>query len=384
MQARDLARAVGYDPERTAADWLAASPEFPVEVDWADLLLIALRHRLPGLLLDALKAANWLDMLPVRVYEHLEHFAKTAAWKQRELEVALAELAERHPAEVSRAVLLKGGGTYGLFRSPTHRMMNDFDLLFSGDDYDAVRDTFADLGYWVKESLNGPTYYRRSAGPDGRMCLDMHVIGPSKYSRSDESLSSGWLTETEPFEAGGVSIRRSTPAWHLVNVVSHTHEHLHSWTHAVGEDDLNVVWFLDAELIVAERGADPAEAWQVATDLGLLGEYALGLWAWKQVRGALPAAFAAYEPAIELLHEVGNTAAMPFGRFGTWPVPLAERAWYPEQLELALSLDPSRKDRHWADLEEWYRTRGMLEAEREHPEEIAARARDLVLGHTPH
>ena len=380
MDARDLVRAVGSDPRRTARTWLTASPDFPAGVDWSELALLALRHRVSGLVVDSLAAAGWLESVPVTVHEQLHHFAGMARSKQLELEAALVELAERHPAEVSRSVLLKGGALYPEYASRTHRWMNDFDLLFSGEDYDRVRDTFADLGYWLKESLNGPTFYRESTGPDGPLCMDVHVLGPSKYSRPAEALSPGWLTETEPYEVAGVALRRPKLAWQLVNVVTHVHEHLHSWIHAVGEDDVRSVRFADAELLVDSLGADPAEAGALARELGLEGEWVLGLWAWKQVRDELPAALDPLLPTLDRLDEVGELTALPRGRFATWPVPLRERAWLTDQLQLALDLEPEHAGRDWGALQQWYKTSGMLPAERERVEDIAERARQLVAG----
>jgi hypothetical protein len=377
MLARDLARSVGHDPERTAREWLARSPSVPDQVDWAELLLLALRHRLCGLLVDSLAAAGWLDAIPPTIHEQLHHWAGMARVRQLELEAALRELADRHPAEVGRVVLLKGAAIYGDYRERTHRLMADFDTLFSAEDFARVEPSFAELGYWRKESLNGPTYYRASDGPEGRMSLDVHVLGPSKYYRPEEALSPKWLTETEPYEVGGVALSRPRPVWQLVNVVTHAHEHLHSWIHAVAEDDIRSIRFLDAELLLERHDVDPAQAWALAEELGLQGEYALGLWCWHQVRG-LPERLAGALPLVERLDEVGELTALPRGRFARWPVPLAERAWLTDRLALALSLEPEHSGPNWGGLQEWYRTQGMVAEQRENVEGIAEKAREIV------
>jgi len=378
MLARDLARTVGHDPERTARAWLARSPSFPDGVDWAELLVLAQRHRLSGLLVDALGKAGWLDAIPPTAYEQLHHWAGMARSRQLELEAALGELAARHPAEIGRVVLLKGAASYREYGERTHRLMADFDILFSAADFEVVEPSFAALGYWRKESLNGPTYYRASDNPDGKLAMDVHVLGPSKYYRPEEALSPKWLTETERYEVGGVTVRRPLPVWQFVNVVTHAHEHLHSWIHAVAEDDIRAIRFLDAELLLERYDIDPAAAWDLAVELDLHGEYALGLWSWREVRSGLPDRLAGVLPLLDRLGEVGELSALPRGRFARWPVPLAERAWLVDRLGLALGLEPEHSGPHWGALQEWYRTRGMLPEERENVEGIAARAREVI------
>ncbi|WP_031513311.1 nucleotidyltransferase family protein [Streptomyces sp. NRRL F-5123] len=383
MRASDLIILTTADPQRTARSWLEASSGFPASLDPAEFLLLACQHRLCGLLADALREADWFDRLPITVCERLDQEARLAELRQRELTAALRQLADVRPDIVSRSVLLKGGGLLADYGRPGHRPMNDFDILLGAEDFAELEPHFAELGYWLKVSLNGPTFYRESDSPTGTLCLDVHVAGPSKYFRPEEALTTDWISSAEKHSVDGIACLRAAPDFEFVNVVTHIHEHLASWYHTVDDDDVRLIRFIDAEVLLARGAVDPEGCWRRAVDLGLQGEFALGLWAWSAVRGGLPDALAPLAPLAARVAGLGEQCAMPFGRTVRWSVPLRERAFRTDRLELAFDLLGKDEDRRWSHWQEWYATRGMLDEDREKVEVFGEEARRLVDGFTP-
>jgi Uncharacterised nucleotidyltransferase len=383
MRASRLVSQVTFDPDRTAAAWRQSSPDFPADLDPQELLLLTMQHRLAGLVHDALVAADWLDYLPMTVVDQLTLGQRVARSRQHELYGAFQQLAEREPEVLSRAAVLKGATLHSLYLKPEHRAMSDFDILVDADDFATLEGHFEALGYWRKESLNGPTYYRESDNPSGRLCLDLHVLGPSKYYRPDDALTDEWLSTAVPFELAGVPCRRLAPDFEFVNVVAHAHEHLASWAHACADDDIRLIRQIDAELMVERGEVDLAGCWRRAVGLDLHGEFALGLWAWREIRGRLPAGFEPMTPLLDRLAEVGEACALPVGQMTRWSVPLAERAFRTDRLQLGLDLLPEPGPRRWGEWRQWYMTKGMLDGEREDVEAIAAEARRLMVGVEP-
>ncbi|PSM40856.1 hypothetical protein C6Y14_22845 [Streptomyces dioscori] len=396
MRASELIASVGPHPESVAAAWRdhmdAEPPRGSGEplVDWSHVLVLALRHQVCRLLWDALEAASLADRVPVGIAEELCFHARTTETRHEELTAALRELAEAEPEVVARSVLLKGGALLGEYGHPAHRPMNDFDVLFSAADFEAVEPRFAELGYWRKESLNGPTYYRDRAGPGGPLCMDVHVAGPSKYWRPESALGA-WLDDTEPLTGpGGVLCRRLSPEFELLNVVTHLHEHLGSWIHTLGDDDIALVRVCDVELLAERRPVDLERCWRLAVAQGLHGEFALGLWAVDRLRGGLPGPLSALAPAVERVAAVGEFVALPGGTAVEWSVPLRERAFLTDRTDLVFEAlhkglpDPERI--RMADVENidawrnWYQELGARSGYRERVENLGARARDLLSG----
>lgn len=382
MHARNLVASVRFDPSTAAREWTEVS-----ECDWSHVLVLAQRHKVAGLLYDSLAAAALLDRVPYTVSEALRFQLELTDRRQAELVDALRELADADAEIVSRAVVLKGGATLGDWGKIGYRPMSDVDLLFGVEDFDRIEPQFARLGYWRKESLNGPTYYRDRSGPGAPLCLDVHVAGPSKYHRPDSALVR-WLVDSEPYELGGVTCRRLRPELELINVVTHIHEHLGSWIHALADDDVALVRLLDLELIVANRTIDVSQAWALAVEQELHGEFALGLWAHARLRGSLPPALWALAPVIDRVDDCGELVAVPGGELATWPVPLADRAFRVDRLGLCFQVlraglpDPARVEvaqpesiAAWRD---WYRDLGAKPDYRENVEAIGDRARQRL------
>ncbi len=384
MHARDLVTAVTYDPDTTATAWLAETEGmFPRAISWPDFLVLCLQHRIAGLAHDTLRALGWYDQIPWTVYNELSYWSHDTEFRQAELRSALSELAVADPDAVSRAALLKGAALYPQYRKPSHRPMNDFDILFSADDFARIEPAFERLGYWKKNSLNGPTYYRKASAHPGKLCLDVHVCGPSKYYRPDSAISDSWLRASVPYNHFGVSCRRLSPEFEFVNVITHIQEHLGSWVHATDDDDIRLIRFIDLELLLATTAVDVAAAWSLATELDLHGEFALGLWAWAQVRRSLPAAVITLAPLVALVDDLGDLCAVPGGTLARWYLPLRDRAFLVDRGDRAFDLLPIDLQapiagRHWGEWHDWYMHRNAMTVSREKVETIAALARERV------
>ncbi|MEO3973608.1 nucleotidyltransferase family protein [Streptomyces sp. CAU 1734] len=399
MHASDLIRAVGPQPQSTVQAWQehpawsAVSASKGASVDWSAVLVLALRHQLSALLWDALQTAGLSDRVPVRIAEELCFRTELATARHAELVAALSELAEAQPEIVSRSVLLKGGALLSEYEKSAYRPMNDFDILFSSEDFEEIEPRFPELGYWRKESLNGPTYYRARNSPGAPLCMDVHVAGPSKYWRPDSALVR-WLTDALPFVGpGGIECRRLSPEFELLNIVTHLHEHLGSWIHALGDDDVALVRLFDVELLAQRRQVNIERCWSLSVEQELQGEFMLGLWAFAEIRGALPASLAPLAPGLELLADVGDMVAVPGGGVAQWSVPLSQRAFLINRMDLAFEAlreglpipdrvkiaDPEHLDgwRHW------YRDLGALPEYRERVEDLGARARERLAGFDP-
>ncbi|HEY1570383.1 MAG TPA: nucleotidyltransferase family protein [Pseudonocardiaceae bacterium] len=375
-RAAQLISELDADPAVTAQRW-ASGGSHGTDVHWPDFLVLALQHRVPGLALDALREIGWFGRVSLSITDDLARRATSARLRQQELETAIGELYDREPEVVSRCVLFKGANLYGYYRKPEHRLMSDFDLLMSDDDHAALAPRFAELGYWIKDSLNGPTYFRRKPGAVAQLCIDAHICGPAKYSRPAEALSAEWLTDSLPAPANGLPCRYMSPDLQALNLLAHSHEHAASWIHAVLDDDIRLIRALDLEVLCAGSTVSADDVWQRARRFGLAAEVALGVWLQAQIRGALPAGLTPLTPLADTVAEFGETFAAPAGAVARWSTKVADRIFRTDRIELAfadLGLHGSAAD--W--LKYFDMEKQVLIGPREEVEKIAAAARDRV------
>jgi hypothetical protein len=385
MRARDMISSITYEPNATGETWLNLSTNrFPSEVSWSEFLVLAIQHRVAGIAYDALRVLGWQDRIAATIHNELVYACEATELYHAELCEALQQLADADPASVSRAVLLKGATMYPRYSKAYHRPMSDFDILVSEKDFSRLEPVFDSLGYWKKESLNGPTYYRKSRNAPGNLCMDVHVLGPSKYHRPDSAITMDWLDSSEPYDHAGIACRRLRSDFEFINLVTHAHEHLASWLHVTDDDDIRLIRFLDMELFLDTTPLDTQSVWEVALELDLHGEFALGLWAWARIRGSLPEGITSLAPLVEVVDEVGELCAIPDGRLAHWEVPVAERAFLIERGSLAFDLLPEGlytpgTPKRWQRWHDWYMHRSTsVTAGRENVELIAERARALI------
>jgi hypothetical protein len=364
---------LGATAEQSVRAWTAL-PARCLELNWPQIGVLALQHRVEGLLCAALSAAGCADQVSASVLSMLRRQAARAEARYRACYDALVELADRAPELVAELVFFKGAGLATRYESQAHRMLGDFDLIVAADRGDELRHHLLALGFWEKPGRNGPTYFRDAsdrplAGVEPA-CFDVHVDAPPKYNRTDVTRGPLWLSSTEPYVLGGVRCRRLPVEIELVELVVHASEHALSWIHACVDDDVRMIRHLDVEILCAQEPVDAGRIGQLARELGLAGEFALGLAVHEALRGGLPPVLAPLRPMAAAVRDLVDVVAMPDGGLATWPVPLAERAFRTDRGALALAMMPAER-RHrdlWFD---W--RRGLLEG-REDVAAIAHRA----------
>ncbi|GAA4929067.1 hypothetical protein GCM10025331_10970 [Actinoplanes utahensis] len=364
-------------PGRSARQWTDL-PERCLELNWPEIGVLALQHRVEGLLCAALTEAGCADQVPASVLSMLRRQAARAEARYRTCHDALAELAGRAPNLVSELVFFKGAGIATRYESRAHRMLGDFDLIVAEDRADELRRHLLELGFWEKPGRNGPTYFRNTSDlPEAGVepaCFDVHVDAPPKYNRTEVTRGPLWLSSTEPSVLGGIACRRLPVEMEIVELISHSSEHALSWIHVCVDDDVRMIRHLDVELLCEQEQVDAGRVGKLAQELGLTGEFALGLAVHEALRGGLPPVLEPLRPLVEPVRDLVDVVALPDGRLETWPVPLAERAFRTDRGALALAMMPDGR-RH---RDQWFHWRqGLLEGS-EDVAAIAHRAEERV------
>jgi hypothetical protein len=375
--ARSLVAAVQRTPAATARAWALRADGPGPGLDWAELLLVSLQHRVEGLVHDGLAELGWSERVSPAVLSTLRRRAHLAEARYQANCDAFAELGRAAPEVAASLVAFKGARIAPLYDAPTHRMVGDFDVIVAPADAEALRDALRRLGYWEKPGGNGPTYFRDvPGGAQGTdfVALDVHVGSPLKYNRAGASDGSPWLALSEEHAIGDVRCRRLPVELELIELLNHAHEHAGSWVRATLEDDVRLIRLLDVELLVAAGGADAGQFRGLVRELGVEAEIALGLWQVSELRGGLPGWLAEEQPAADRVAELAECYADPSGELRRWPLPLRERAFRSDRAALALALAPEGAQSRG----EWFDWRRGLVRGREPVGELAARARALL------
>lgn len=364
---------VGPTVEETVRGWAALSLD-PLRLNWPEIGVLALQHRVEGLLVSALEEAGHADQVSASVVSMLRRQAARAEARYGACYDALTELAERAPDLVSELVFFKGAGLVTRYASRRHRMLGDFDLIVAEDRSDELRHHVLDMGFWEKPGRNGPTYFRNAtdlpvAGVEPA-CFDVHVEAPPKYNRNEVTSGPLWLTSAEPSDLGGIPCRRLPVEMELAELIVHASEHALSWIHVCVDDDVRMIRHLDIELLCAQEPIDAGRVAKLAQELGLTAEFALGLSIHDAIRGHLPPALESLRPMAEAVSDLVDLVAMPDGESGTWSIPLAERAFRTDRGALALAMMPPERQHR----DQWFQwSKGLLEG-RENVAAIALRA----------
>lgn len=370
---RTVVALVGATVEETVAKWAALDPR-PLTLNWPEIGVLALQHRVEGLLVSALEAAGHAGQVSASVLSMLRRQAARAEARYGACYEALVQLAERAPDLVAHLVFFKGAGLAARYGSRSHRMLGDFDLIVAEDRADELRRHVLELGFWEKPGRNGPTYFRNTsdlpvAGVEPA-CFDVHVEAPPKYNRTEVTSGPLWLSMAEPAELGGIPCRRLPVEMELVELIVHASEHALSWIHVCVDDDVRMIRHLDIELLCDQEPIEAGRIAKLAQELGLTAEFALGLAIHDAVRGQLPPALESLRPMAEAVHDLVDLVAMPDGGVRTWSVPLVERAFRTDRGALALAMMPADKQHR----DQWFHwSKGLLEG-RENVAQIAHRA----------
>lgn len=344
---------VSTDAEKTVRAWTDL-PSGCLDVDWGEVGLLALQHRVEGLLHESLELAGCRDQVPVSVLSLLRRRAELAETRYRACYDVLVELARRAPDLVSEMAFFKGAGMATRYGSPAHRMVGDFDFIVSSEHAGELRALFGELDFWEKPGRNGPTYFGSALKPQigsEYVVFDVHLDAPPKYNRPEPSRGALWLESAVPDALGEIACRRLPAELELLELLTHASEHALSWVHVCLDDDVRLIRQLDVELLCEQEPIDPAAVAALADRLGLAGELALGLAIHRSLRGALPAALEHLRDRADAVGDLVDVVALPDGRQELWEVPLHERAYRTDRGALALAMMPEgQRDRsHWFD-----------------------------------
>jgi putative nucleotidyltransferase-like protein len=340
-------------PTETADKWTVL-PKDVLELDWAEILLLAVQHRIEGILEEALKIADCADQVPPSVLSLLRRRADLAEARYVACYDALVELNSIAPSVVAGLVFFKGATIAPLYNAPHHRMLGDFDFIVQSHAFSGLRAAFDQLGYWEKPGRNGPTYFGDAKNPRSGceyVAFDVHLDAPPKYNRTDSSVHELWRSRTEPHVLGEVDCRKLDNHLELLELLVHLSEHTGSWIHVCLDDDIRLIRILDIELICSGGDINGAQVRELAAEFGLEGELALGLGQLLAVRGELPAVLRDLHWLAEAAAELVDAIALPDGRIETWRTPIGQRAFDTRRSTQALSMMPpeSRHRNHWFD-----------------------------------
>lgn len=345
----------------TAEDTVEAWTDLPagcLDVNWGEVGLLAMQHRVEGLLHESLELAGCADQVPVSMLSSLRRRADLAETRYRACYDALLTVAARAPDLVADMVFFKGADLATRYASPAHRMVRDFDLIVSEECADDVRRLFEGLDFWEKPGRNGPTYVGSVKNPQigsEYVVFDVHVDRPT--GDGETGRSSRWLEAAVPARIGEVACRRLPPGFALVELLAHAGEHALSWIQVCLDNDVRLIRHLDVDVLCSTGEIDAAAVADLARRSNVEGQFAVGLAVHRAVRGALPPALVALEGLADAVADIVDTVALPDGRLVEWTVALHERAYRGDRAALALAMMPARA-RHRGQWFDW--RRGLL------------------------
>lgn len=359
-------------PEQTAAAWTVL-PGRVLDLNWAEIALLAIQHRVEGIVEEALRLSGCADQVSASVLSTLRRRADLADARYVACYDALVALHRQAPDVVANLVFFKGATLIGLYNAPHHRMLGDFDFIVPEDSYGELRAAFDRLGFWEKPGRNGPTFFGQAANPQigcEYVVFDVHLQAPAKYNRTEASLDGLWLSSTEPYVLGEIECRRLDKELEMLELLAHMSEHAGSWIHACLDDDVRLIRLLDVELLCASGGVSGARVGELARRFGLHGEVALGLGLVAAVRGDLPAPLAELREHADAAADLVDAVALPDGRIETWITPARQRVFLTNRAACALRMMPADR-RHRDDWFDW--REGLIEGQ----EDVAAIARQV-------
>ncbi|GAA4929026.1 hypothetical protein GCM10025331_10910 [Actinoplanes utahensis] len=364
----------------TAEDTVRAWGDLPagfLDVDWAEVSLLATQHRVEGLLHESLELAGCADQVPVSVLAALRRRADLAETRYRACYAALVDVARRAPDLVAEMVFFKGADLASRYGSPAHRMIRDFDLIVPAARVADVRKVFESLDFWEKPGQHGPMFVSSPEHPQigaEYVAFDVHLDTPADDDTTEPGHGDRWLGAAVPAALGEVACRRLSLEYALLELLADTGKHALSWIQVCLDSDVRLIRALDAELLCGAGEIDTELLAGMAARSGLDGHLAVGLAVHRAVRGELPPALSSLGGHADAGADVADMVALPDGRLLRWAIPLRDRALRSDRAVRALAMMPpqARHRGHWFD---W--RRGLL-AGAENVAELTRRARDRL------
>ncbi|MGW0998190.1 nucleotidyltransferase family protein [Streptomyces sp. NPDC002520] len=342
-----------------------------IDLDWARICLLAVQHRVEGLLMDTLDAVGCTDRTPPSVVSTLRRRAQLAEARTAAILAKAEEVHRRSPGCFDDLVLYKGITLAGRYRSAAHRMVSDLDAVVAEGDFERIRRALLASGFAERQGYRGSSFYAEPASSQigvDHVMFDLH-LEPLPRFRQEHLKGAFWRlphrsTEVFHLVPDVLEARRYGAAESVLLSLVYLAEHAASWIHACFEDDIRLVKMLDVELLCAQESVSGADVRGLAEEGRVLGATLLGAALLVAVRGAMPASLA------PLLGDIGDPAgltdlldlvALPDGTLARWPMSVDERVFRTDRSGLALGMAPggrqSRRD--------WHDPHGLLLTDRE-------------------
>lgn len=327
----DIINSITYRPEVTAQNWVELGADRVLPAMDGEFLRSLTENHVDALAFDALRSLGW----DLRISPYIVAILKRrAALNEAVYEAhydALVELTGVVGSIVTNAMVPKGGVLGPLYPSLCHRRMTDFDLVVPGNSLNDLLAALVGLGYQEESGGFGRDLVKR-IGPlwSWRDRVTMHVF-PRKPSY-DQFLRTGSIRD--------VACLLPSPELQLVSLLMNAQEHASSFTFASFGSDMQYIRAIDVELVIDTYQVDPLTFWEVATELGVQTEIALGLHVQRRLRSSLPAGWQILDPVVAAVDPAADLVAMPDGEIKSWPLTGQDRIFHANRTSVAIDLLP--------------------------------------------
>lgn len=211
-----------------SALWDTAPEPVPADVDWAEVMKLASRQTVTGLVADAVVRLPESSRPDADTMRRLQMMRVANIRSHALLNAKLAEVLKLFRAAGIRPVLLKGQGLAANYPDPTARQCGDLDIYVGDEAYDKAC-TLAVEKYGVHEedSESIKHYHLNSAGVD----IEIHRLAESLPGISADRKYQKWTlhhlqqSELRKLDIGGVEVEVPPVAFDAVYILNHTWHH---------------------------------------------------------------------------------------------------------------------------------------------------------------
>lgn len=371
---RRLMAALDVDPAVTSERWIGL-PEWHSKIQWPRMAVLAIQHRVEGLVVDAVATLQAEDLVPPSTWTMLRHRTRLASARTEALITAVERVQGLDSTLFEHLILYKGMTMVGRFRKTHHRMVSDLDAVIHESQMDHAREALGRAGFVEKQGFRGSSFYAEPDRPQigvDHVMFDLHFEPLPRFDHGPARNGALRDASREPFAlAEGVTAVRFGIDESVLIALVYLAEHAASWIHVCLEDDVRLVKALDIELLCADRRMDATRVASLARTWSVLGSAVMGA-AWvRMMRGQVPHRL---QPILDGrdVDDLLDLIALPDGHVARWTVPAAERAFRSDRPALALGMAPGGRGR----LKDWYDPKNLLPTARERVWEITDQANE--------
>lgn len=224
---------------------LLESPDAPV--DWAQVVDLAIQHRVAPLVHEALKYVP-RGLVPEHVRAACEAQMLWSRGAQLLSEDTLSSLLEHLRAASIEALVVKGPAlTHTLYAAPELRPYHDLDIVCRPDDHSRVFDVLLAAGYQCEDGHTVPAVEGRSPPvrtfTDGAALMDIEVHADVLQFGLAERHAVDFWREAQTCSCGACEFVVLTPAHQLLHLAAHAHRHCYS----------RLLWLIDLDLLIRQQ-----------------------------------------------------------------------------------------------------------------------------------